>query len=88
MSPSTHVKLTAIQKINLRLRGHAFVGYRTKPGWRGALPFYAFRCHVHGIVEDYPHGYKQLLACPFCKKTRTHPPIIPQDENRLPEIVS
>ena len=60
------IKLTNTQHLRLRLFGHAYVGHRTRPGWRGALPFYAFNCPEHGIVVDYPHGFNRRLACPIC----------------------
>jgi len=88
MESDSQIKLKAMQRLTLRLRGHVFVGYRTRPGWRGALPFYAFKCPEHGLVEDYPHGYKQILDCPLCKKARSPPLRVPQDEIRTPEIVS
>jgi hypothetical protein len=28
------------------------------------LQFYAFKCPVHGIVENYPEGYERVLRCP------------------------
>ncbi len=60
------VKLTLIQKIILKLKGHVFIGNRTRPGWKGSLPFYAFKCDKHGLVEDYPHGHEEKLECPKC----------------------
>lgn len=60
------VKLTLFQKIILKLNGRVFVGNRVKPGWRGSLPFYAFECDEHGLVEDYTHGYEERLECPKC----------------------
>jgi len=33
---------------------------------RGYLPFYAFVCPEHGLVEDYPSGYTGRLKCPKC----------------------
>ena len=50
----------------LRLNGHVYIGHKTREGWRGSLPFYAFHCPVHGLVENYPHGYKKRLECPRC----------------------
>ena len=60
------VKLTLFQKIILKLMGEVFIEYRTRPGWRRPLPFYAFKCETHGLVEDYPHGYNERLECPKC----------------------
>lgn len=54
------------QRLKMRLSGYVYVGHRTRPGWQGSLPFYAFRCPEHGLVESYPHGYEQRLECPRC----------------------
>jgi hypothetical protein len=35
-------------------------------GGGAELPLYTFRCSIHGIFEDYPHGYKGRLDCPLC----------------------
>ena len=43
-----------------------FVGYSTREGWSGALPFYSFKCEKHGLVCDYPHGHYLRLSCPLC----------------------
>ena len=61
------VNLTLLQKITLKIMGEVFIENRTRPGWKGPLPFYAFKCETHGIVEDYPHGYEARLECPKCK---------------------
>jgi hypothetical protein len=58
--------LSLLKRLQLRLFGYAYVDHRRRPGWRGSLPFYAFKCDVHGLVEDYPHGYKKRLDCPLC----------------------
>lgn len=44
------------------------MGHRTRSGWGGSLPFYAFRCPEHGVVVDYPHGYDRRLVCPLCSE--------------------
>ncbi|HEC65571.1 MAG TPA: hypothetical protein ENI23_09765 [bacterium] len=60
------VELSFIQRVKLRLFGIVFTERRARSGWKGALPFYAFECPVHGVVEDYPHGYRGVLRCPQC----------------------
>ena len=62
------IELTLFQKMILKLDGRVFIEHRAKPGWRGALPFYVFKCDKHGFVEDYPHGYEGRLECPECLK--------------------
>ncbi|UCD45009.1 MAG: hypothetical protein JSV27_00410 [Candidatus Bathyarchaeota archaeon] len=56
--------------MKLRLIGQAYFDHRTLPGWKGALPFYAFTCPRHGVVEDYPHGYGQRRDCPMCQREK------------------
>ena len=58
--------LPLLRRLQLRMLGYAYVGHRRRPGWRGSLPFYVFKCNVHGLVEDYPHGYSKRLDCPLC----------------------
>ena len=60
------IELSFFQRVKLRLFGNVFTERRTRPGWKGPLPFYAFKCPVHGVVEDYPHGYRGVLRCPKC----------------------
>ena len=43
-----------------------YVGHKTRPGWKGSLPFYQFTCKIHGLVENYPSGYDEILQCPKC----------------------
>jgi hypothetical protein len=62
--------LSLIQRIRLRLFQITPTKKKTRSGWRGYLQFYAFECPEHGIVEDYPHGYRQVLRCPECREKR------------------
>lgn len=57
---------TFSERIKMRVQGYVFVGYRTRPEWRGALPFYRFKCPVHGLVENYAQGFREILRCPEC----------------------
>jgi hypothetical protein len=66
-TPPLH--LTFTQKIRLELLGITPTEKKKLPGWKGELQFYAFKCPVHGIVEDYPHGYRQVLSCRKCRKS-------------------
>jgi len=59
-------KYSLWQKTLIKLFGHVYVGHRTYPGWKGSMPFYAFKCPKHGIVEDYPRGFDEKLRCPKC----------------------
>jgi hypothetical protein len=52
--------------LRYRRRDGEFLGFLTRSGWSGELPYYRFRCPVHGLVENYPQGYDEILLCPHC----------------------
>ena len=58
------------QRIKVKLFGRAYLEHRTRPGWKGYLPFYLAYCSEHGYFEDYPHGEDSYLICPSCLKER------------------
>jgi len=62
------MRLTILQLIKLRLEGYVYVGDQIRVGWKNPIPFYAFRCPIHGIVVDWARGYDERLECPKCKK--------------------
>jgi hypothetical protein len=64
----TRVRLGLLQKIRLIVTGAVPTSRRSRPGWSGSLQFYAFKCPVHGLVENYPQGYERVLRCPYCEK--------------------
>ena len=74
--------MNLIDKLKLALTGHAYVEHRTRSGWTAPLPFYAFKCEKHGLVENYPSGHHQRLLCPQCQaeRKRTDPQKICADE--------
>jgi hypothetical protein len=47
-----------------------YIGPKSHPGWKGALPHYRIECERHGILWDYPHGYAERVECPICAGTR------------------
>jgi hypothetical protein len=55
-----------VRRLKVKILGKAFVGRRIREGWKAALPFYAFKCQVHGLVETWPSGWAQVLLCPLC----------------------
>jgi len=59
-------RISLIDRLKIQLRGYVFLEDRVEPDWNESLPFYLFRCPVHGYVESYPHGYKKKLVCPKC----------------------
>ena len=67
-STSEEPKLNLFKRLILHLFGQTYLEHRTRPGWSGSLPFYAFVCPFHGVVVDYPHGYSQRLECPKCMR--------------------
>jgi len=60
------IKLTRLQKLRLMIVGRVFVGMKKKPGWAGSRPAYVFRCHRHGLVENFTQGWEEDLFCPEC----------------------
>jgi len=63
-------RLELLERLKLTLNGYVYVGERSKEGWRGSLPHYVFNCPVHGLVENYPHGYDERLECPICSREK------------------
>jgi len=70
MSDKMDPRIKLIERLKIQLKGYVYVGDRKEEGWTKELPYYAFRCPEHGIVYDYPHGYKQRLECPLCREER------------------
>lgn len=60
------LRLSWLQRIQLRLSGYVYIEHRTRPGWRGYLPFFAFKCEKHGLVVNYKMGEDEYLICPLC----------------------
>ena len=65
-------RIRLIERLKIQLKGHVYVGDKKEDGWKDELPYFAFKCPKHGIVYDYPHGYKQRLECPLCRKENKH----------------
>ena len=57
--------LSMFQRLQLQMNGTVAVGNYTRPGWKGYLTFYAFRCKTHGLVCTYVSG-EDNLSCPRC----------------------
>ena len=53
-------------KRQIALGGSKYLGKYKKPGFKEAMPFYAFHCKKHGYVVNYPYGYSERLECPKC----------------------
>ena len=58
------------KRIKMYLFGYVYIGDRIENGWKGPLPFYQFRCPIHGLVEDYLHRHEQELSCPLCNRRK------------------
>ncbi|OGD44398.1 hypothetical protein A3K69_00540 [Candidatus Bathyarchaeota archaeon RBG_16_57_9] len=59
-------RIGLIGRLKLVLNGYVYLGDRAEPDWKRPLPFYLFKCPVHGYVEGYPRGYEDTLVCPMC----------------------
>ena len=62
------MKLSLPQRIKLGLFGKALLGYFEKSLGEEQVTYYAFKCPIHGIQMDYPHGHDNTLTCPECFK--------------------
>jgi len=71
----------------MKIAGHVYLGHQARPGWRGGLPFYAFRCPEHGVVVDYPHGFEGRLSCPRCSDVERPPHVAPLVEAEAMNMV-
>lgn len=63
-------RLKLLERIKLQLIGYGYQGEEIKEGWREPLPFYVFRCPMHGYVRNYVKGYEGRLECPICLEER------------------
>lgn len=68
MSKKLDSRIKLIEKLRIQLKGYVYVGDKSQENWKRPLPFYAFKCPIHGLVSDYPHGYDQRLECPMCRE--------------------
>ena len=59
-------RLKLLERIKLQLIGYSYHGEEKKEGWKEALPFYIFKCPIHGYVKNYVKGYNERLECPIC----------------------
>lgn len=59
-------RLKLIDRLNLQLSGHIYIGEKKMAGWKEPLPFYTFKCPIHGYVTTYAMGHKKRLVCPLC----------------------
>ncbi len=62
------VSLSLLQRLRLRVLGRVPIGTRMKEGWKNPIMHYVFKCKLHGLQVDYPHGYREELRCPHCEK--------------------
>ena len=46
--------------------GHVYIGDIETQGLKEPLPYYIFKCPIHGNVSSYPTGHGETLMCPIC----------------------
>ena len=63
-------RINLLNRLRVMLEGHVYIGHRKQEDWSGELPFYRFRCPVHGVVENYSSGHDRQLKCPLCLAER------------------
>ena len=62
--------LNFMQKIKIKLFGHALIQKYKMKDWKNPLPIYVFNCHRHGLQLTYPMGWNNRLICPHCLTNR------------------
>jgi len=63
-------RIRLLDRLRIQLQGHIYAGNQKKRGWIEPLPFYIFKCPVHGYVNNYAIGYEGKLTCPLCVKEK------------------
>lgn len=64
-------KPTLMERFLEYYQGATLIGFITKPGWKGELPYYRFKCMKHGEVENHVQGFSDELRCPRCQQENT-----------------
>jgi hypothetical protein len=67
MSSINDPRIKFLERLKLKLKGYVYIGEKQIDGHKDSLSYYAFECPIHGLVSDFPHGYRQRLECPTCK---------------------
>ena len=70
METQMGTKLSLLQRLQLRLYGVAPLPFKTRKDKDGKIMAYAFKCAVHGVVEDYINKNNKTLKCPLCAGKR------------------
>ena len=61
-------RLKLLDKLKLQLNGFARIGEHKEEGWQNSLPYFVFKCPIHGLVKNYTYGYSDRLECPLCQQ--------------------
>ena len=57
-------RIKLLNRLKMQLSGYVYTGHKSRDGWKGELPHYQFECPVHGLVENYPSGYRAAAGVP------------------------
>ena len=83
-------RLNLIERLRIQLGGCICKGKKKVKGWKDPLPFYVFKCPVHGYVTSYTMGHNKLLVCPLCieniRKEKAN--LVEQDASRLSIVLN
>lgn len=63
-------RIRLLDRLKIQLQGQVYAGTEKKRGWKEPLPFYMFKCPIHGYVKNYATGYGETLICPLCIKEK------------------
>ena len=61
-------RIKFIERLKIQLMGHIYAGNEKREGWKASVPFYIFKCPLHGYVKNYAQGFNRKLICPECLK--------------------
>lgn len=75
-------RIKLIEKLKIQLSGNIYIGEKKMNGWKESLPFYMFKCPIHGYVTTYVMGHDNNLICPICIKE-----ILKENKNSIKEDV-
>jgi len=59
--------LSLWRKTHIDAGGRYRLGFETREGWSGHLPFYLFKCYsCKNIAKSYTQGHRGYLTCSSC----------------------
>ena len=63
-------RMSLINRLKFQLQGYVNSGLKEHPDTKSKIEYFTFKCPIHGLVEDYRHGYSKYLECPMCREKK------------------